>query len=72
MFAFEAEADEVRNTYRSIALYNYRGGYGMTYSELGPTAFVNPGASLWGGLMDRFYRGEIRVNPELTQQPNEG
>ncbi len=70
--AFEAEADDVRNTYRSIALYNYRGGYGMTYSELGPTAFVNPGASLWGGLMDRFYRGEIRVNPELTQQPNEG
>lgn len=69
--AFAEESEEVRDRYRAIALSNYRGGYGMTYTANGPAAFINPGPTLWGGLMDKFYKGEIRVNPELVRG-NEG
>ena len=69
--SYAAEPDDVKDRYRAIALYNYRGGYGVTYTMTGPAAFINPGPSLWGGLMDKFYKGEIRVNPELMRR-NEG
>ncbi len=70
--AFAAESAETQDRYRSIALSNYRGSYGVTYGATGPTAFINPGPSLWGGLLDRFYKGEIRVNPELAGTGGEG
>jgi hypothetical protein len=69
---FAAEPQDVKDNYRAIALNNYRGAYGVTFTQTGPTAFINPGPSLWGGLIDKLYKGEIRINPELTQTGNEG
>ncbi len=69
---FAAESEEEKDKYRSIALSNYRGSYGVTYGAAGPTAFINPGPSLWGGMLDQFYKGGIRVNPELAGTGDEG
>ena len=70
--SFDSEPEDVKNRYRQIALSNFRGGYGVTYTVNGPTAFINPSPSLMGGLLDRYYKGQIRVNMELLQGNGEG
>ncbi len=65
--AFDAEKDEVKNTYRNIARANYRGNYGFTYTQTGPAATIQPSPAIMGGLSDRFNKGGIKVNPELLR-----
>jgi hypothetical protein len=69
---FAAETQETKDDFRTIALNNYRGGYGMTFNEAGPAIVLTPGAGLWSGLMDKYLKGEIAANPELTQTGAEG
>lgn len=72
--SFEQEPEEVRARFRQLALSNYRGNYGFTYTMRGPAAVIQPSPTIMAGLVDRFYKSEITVNPELIRSNanNEG
>lgn len=69
--SFQAESDEVKMNYRSVAQQNYQGNYGFTYTANGPTALISPSPTVMSGLANRFNQGQIGVNPDLVRS-NEG
>lgn len=70
---FDSEPEDVKLRYRQIALANYRGNYGVAESQNGGLAVhINPSASLMGGLLDRYFKGQIRVNMDLFSGNGEG
>lgn len=68
--AFAREPEDIRARFRQLALNNYRGNFGFTYTMRGPAAVIQPGPTVMAGLVDRFYNAQITVNPELLRADN--
>ncbi len=67
---FEAETADVKARFRQMALTNYRGNYGFTYTMSGPNAVIQPSPVIMGSIADRFNKREISINPELLRSFN--
>ncbi len=66
--AFDNETPEAKAGVRQMALSNFRGNFGFTYTFTGPAAIIQPSPAIMAGIAERFNRGQIRLNPELLGQ----
>ncbi|MDR1520889.1 MAG: SurA N-terminal domain-containing protein [Planctomycetota bacterium] len=61
--AFAAEPAATRDNYRQMVLSIFLGNAGLSYNQGGPVAVIQPSPTVMGGLVDRFNRGDISIDP---------
>ena len=70
--AFDALPEQDRNYYLQQTANAFRGGMTYDFSLGFPILTIQPSPTAMGAIAHRFNQGQILVNPELLDTPNEG
>ncbi len=65
---FETETPETKTSFKNLALSNFRGNVGFSFTLEGPNAVIQPSPAILGGIISRFANQQITINPELLRE----